>query len=149
MSNLRTIYTALANVPVALNGSVVTALDVDKLPETVAAANLPLRLIMPLGTRPDARAMTFESLNGVSTAEWRITDLFLLQTTAQRKLEQVAPDLANYMAAYVTALSKARALAGALIENVSVTAGVYVYPAQSNATYFGVEATVTVREIVR
>lgn len=150
-SRLVDIFEALAEMPVAVNGAVVNVYGLDTLPNSVAAAALPARLLLPLGTRSEGRSVSFATFgqNGVVVPQWRITDVLLYKPTAQgRGLNDVAPDLIAYMAAYVDALRATRTLAGATIVDAGLEPGVWTYPVGGSKDYYGVEATLTLKEIV-
>lgn len=147
MSDLKAVYDALAAVPVALAGRVVTVRNVDALPASVAAADVPLRLLMPLGTRPGATAVSEVALTGIATAQWRLTDLLLLRPAQAGKLEEAAALLVEYQSAYVTALMRARMLNRCPILGIAIDCGVGPYPMAGGVDWYGAQATVTVQEV--
>lgn len=149
MSALLDIYAALAAMPVPVNGVVVPVRKVTELPESIPAAACPVRLLMPLGTRPGAPAIASITLQGASTAEWRMADLLLLRPAQAGRLEQAAAMLVQYMEDYAKALAKQRALNGAFIQSAALEAGVFTYPAGGAAQWYGVEASLSVREYWR
>jgi hypothetical protein len=149
MSALLAIYAALAAMPVEIDGVAVPVLNVTQLPESVAAGRTPVRLLMPLGTRPGATSIAALALGGAAQAEWRIADLLLLRPAQAGRLEQAAAALVQYMQDYAVALNSTRALAGAFIQGAALEAGVFTYPAGGTAQWFGVEASLTVKEVWR
>jgi hypothetical protein len=149
MSDLLSIYTALAAMQVPVNGVIVPVKNVTELPESVAAGSTPIRLLMPLGTRPGATSIAALSFQGAAGGDWRIADLLLLRPAQAGKLETAAALLVRYMSDYAGALNRQRALAGAFIQGASLEAGVFTYPAGGAAQWFGVEAALMVREFWR
>lgn len=150
-SRLADIFAALAALPVNVNGASVPAYGLDALPNSVAAAALPCRLLLPLGTRVEGRSVSFTTVGnaGVVVPQWRITDLLLWKPTAQgRGLNDVAPDLIAYMAAYVDALRSTRRFAGAEVIDAAFEPSVYTYPAGGTKDYWGVEVVLQIKEIV-
>jgi hypothetical protein len=149
MSALLAIYDALAAMQVPVNAVIVPVKKPTELPESVAAASTPIRLLMPMGTRPGSTAIAALTMQGAAGAEWRIADLLLLKPAQAGRLDQAAGVLVQYMQDYASALMRQRALAGAFIQSAGVEAGIFEYPAQSNVKWFGVEATLTVKEFWR
>lgn len=149
MSELLAIYDALAAVQVPVDGAIVRVKNVTELPESVAAADCPVRLLMPWGERTGTSAMSVISLGGMSQAEWQIVDLLLLRPAQADKLKTAAAAVVRYMRDYSIALARTRTLAGAVILNpVKLTSGVGEYP-KGGPAWFGVEASLTVRETWR
>ena len=146
-SNLLAIYDALALVQVPVNGVIVPVKNVTGLPATVASGDVPIRLLMPLGTRPGSNAVSEITLMGMASSDWRITDMLLLKPAQAGKLDDVAPLMVRYMADYATALMRTRALAGAPIVGFSMDAGVGPYP--EGTQWYGVNVTLTVKETWR
>lgn len=149
MSALLSIYDALAAMQVPVAGVIVPVKRVTELPESVAAGSTPLRLLMPLGTRPGATSLAALTLQGAAGAEWGIADLLLLRPSSAGRLEQAAALLVQYMQDYAGALARQKALAGAFIQSARLEAGVFKYPAGGSAEWYGVEASLTVKEYWR
>ena len=148
-SNLTGIYAALAAMDVGLNGAIVPVRNYDELPASVAAADTPLRLLMPLSSRPGSPGIEPVAFGGIATAQWRITDLLLLRPQQAGRPEQAAADIVAYMAAYTGAVLRTRALANCLIESYTFDSGVFTYPAGGTASWFGVDVTLVVKESFR
>jgi hypothetical protein len=129
-----------------------TVYNLDSLPAQVSTAQLPCRLLLPLG-QGESGSDNAQVLDGSGIrCVWRITDLFLLETMArERGLYVHAPVMMRYVAAYAEALSnKYRLIHGraTLIDTLStsITPGIYEYPAGSDAWFFGVKADITIEE---
>lgn len=148
-SNLTGIYDALAALEVPVNGAVVPVRNVDELPESVAAADCPIRLLMPWGERSGQNAVSFVTLQGVGTAEWALVDLLLLRPAQAGRLETASAAVVRYMQDYASAINRARALAGAPVTSLKIAAGVGTYPAGGSQQWFGVEVTLAIRETWR
>lgn len=151
MSDLVNIYDALAAMPVTIEGAVVTAYAPRNMPASVPTGNLPVRILLPLGTRSGANAVSQQSMarqNVTVTCEWRCVDLFLYKPGSQGRVSDNAGALVQYQAAYVDAIKYYHHLTKtALIEAVAMDVGIYEYPAGSKEQYFGVQVTVTIKEI--
>lgn len=148
-SNLLAIYAALAAVQVPISGAIVPVRNVDDLPESVAAGDCPVRLLMPWAERTGVNSATPVTFTDIALADWTIVDLLLLRPAQAGKLETASAGVVQYMADYVSALNRTRALAGAFVTSLRMSTGLGIYPAGGSATWFGVEVTLTVREIWR
>ncbi len=158
MSDLRLIYQAVAAMPVGAAGVVPRTQDgtayayaFDQLPK-VSTAIAPCRLLLPFGTKTEAKAIMPVTFGGRMLAEWKLTDLLLWAPTAQGTLADHAAALIEYLENYVGALEtlKARLAVngrGGVVESLTMEPGVFTYPASATGSeYFGVEVTLSVKE---
>ncbi|MCC6615935.1 MAG: hypothetical protein IT320_20865 [Anaerolineae bacterium] len=150
MSDLSGIYDALEAMDVTLNAAVVPVFNYDELPDSIQTAQLPCRLLHPLGEQPLGSVTPF-TLSGTSLQfGWTIFDLFLLRPVGQGiGLVDAAPDLVAYMGAYAAALKTHIKLVG---HTVTITGGafdpaLYAYPRGGAAIYFGVMVTLRMTEL--
>ena len=150
-SRIDEIFAALAQVPVAFNNAVVTTFNIDELPESVDNRHTPCRLLIPLGTRAEARSITPITINGeVATIAWRATDLFLMKPVGLTGgIAAEAPNLVAYMQAYVNAMQMVgfRLLSSAQIENMAFEPTITPFPTSGNTQFFAIEVSLTIKEI--
>ncbi len=148
---LRDVYDALAAVSLTVGGKAVTVFNVDSLPESVTTADLPCRLLLPLEPREGENFVYAGIQGGLVTVTWVITDLLLVRPLAQGEgLHTVAPDLVAYAQAYLEALKPLRKLTTtAVLREISISTGVFEYPARSGNLYFGARADVMVGDEIR
>lgn len=160
MSNIRNLFTYLADLPVTFKdeaGSMVTptGYDLPELKKHWERPDMPCRLILPMEEYNAVSAGVFEPMNaGTSTGGemgWNVVDLMLYQKTGQtRGLQDVLPDLVSYMGAYVHAiLGNNQPVPGFRMQSVAPNAGVYEFPVGSGQTYYGVEAQVSYIELLQ
>lgn len=153
MSLIRSIYTALAALPlsVTIDGSpvVATAYGLDELPGAVEDVMLPCRLLSPLRDgQAGARLVAFTSAPGNRTADWTISDVLLWQRVPQGAgPEQPAPALVDYCAAYIDALP-IRSGGRWSVTGLDIRSEIIEWPLLSGVVYDGVRAVVTAREIL-
>lgn len=151
MSVLRTtIYPAIGNMVVTLNAATVTAYNLDALPNSIQTAHLPCRLLLPtnqMQTGRNAQPVTFGT-NGVWSVVWNVVDLVLLETAGQtRGLLDVAGDIVEYEAAYLSSLSALAIGNSITVEGAQLDPGVFEYPTGGGVFFFGVQVTVNVKEL--
>lgn len=145
------IFAALADIPVVFNGAVVDTYNIDELPESIYDDDTPCRLLIPLGTRAEARSITPVVVSGkVASISWRITDLFLMKVAGKTEgLATEAPKLLAYMKAHFDAVQEAnfRLTRHALVENITYEPTITPFPADGDVVFFAVEVSVFPKEI--
>lgn len=129
-----------------------TVYDLDEIPASIQTAQLPCRILLPIG-QGQGGSPNVEILRGAGVkAQWQITDLFLLEAAARDAgLYVQAPVLMRYVVAYTEALGiKFQFIHGAntnsLTISASVTPGMYEFPSGSGAWFYGVKADITIEE---
>lgn len=102
-----------------------------------------------MGQRSDVEARWLTA-GGNMAATWRVTDLMLWEPIAQGKgLADHEPALVAYEAGYLTMIQSRRSITTACtVEDVTMQPGIYEWPLGSGAQFFGVECTLTVREVI-
>lgn len=132
-----------------------TGLSLSTLPSSTPSTELPLRLLSLVrpGASGNVSGATFgfgASGAGACTVEWRVSDLLLLAGVAEGfGLQDFEPALADYMSHYIDMVKRERgAVTNMTITSVQLTPGVVEWPAESGERYFGVEAVLTVKELV-
>ena len=157
-STLTEIYSALDAMAVTYldkdNASATaTCFNLSELPASLQTAHLPCRLLLPLGQGASGSPNLQLGPGPEITAQWQITDLFLLETAARSEgLYIQAPVLMRYVKAYADAIAlKWQFLyqwqSEALTSAVSIVPGVYEYPAGGGTYFFGVKCDIQVTEI--
>lgn len=155
MSQLTTIFSALAATTITVGITSITALNGATLPDSVESAQLPIRLILPVGGKASgtvATPRTFKTSateGGVLVVDWTISDLLLWRALgAGIGLTDLAPDLIAYMAAYMAVVAPLRTSRWSLTGITFPVIGGLEWPASSDRWYSGVQASLTIREII-
>lgn len=140
---------ASASVSVSTTGGTVTGLTGSTLRQSLPSANLPVRVLSTLNQRADTSA-TFKTMARNMLATWRVTDLMLWAAiNADRGIMEHEPDLLAYMVGYITMVQANRTIAtNCTIQDVSMQAGLYEWPQGSGQTFYGVECTLTISEVI-
>jgi hypothetical protein len=159
-SAISAIYTAVESMTVLVGSDTPTVYGLTGIPNTVASANLPCRILLDLANAGEGQSMNFFTINsgisggGAQYIDWQIDDLMLLLPLAQGiGNKQVSSNLIAYCGAYIDACRTNRGLVNtstneANITNLRVAPGVYNYPNGSDTFYWGVRAELTIREII-
>lgn len=151
MSAVQTVYANVAAMTVSVGGVTPAVKSLAQLPNSIATADLPMRLLLPTGQGAgDARGISIIDASGNVQVNWAVTDLMLWRPCAQGLgLRDVASDLITYIGAYVDALRTNMSIApGCQINGANVQPGQYEYPQGSGNWYFGVQATLEVVEFL-
>ncbi len=152
MSNIRAITSALAALIVtytneALVSVTPTAYDINAVPPSVPAANLPVRL---LGTTRGGSGATFSPFTaGVSDGrvEHDISELCLLEAVGLSRVQDEWCDTMRYMDALLAKLQASRSIyTRCEITSVNAQRGVYEWPSQSNEFFYGCQTSITILE---
>lgn len=158
-------YSILPNIYAQLASMIVSYVDkngqdvqpgvkgLGEIPASVQTAQLPLRILLPIGQGQGGTA-NLEIMHSPNVkANWVITDLFLLETAAQDEgLYRQAPVLMRYVVAYSEALGPHfQILSGASVESFTISASVVPsmleYPQGSGVWFYGVKCDLQVEEI--
>lgn len=153
MSVITQVYNALSEVAVTTTGGVTpTVFDLDELPQSVSTAQLPCRLLLPVGNEPgEGREGTFIAVGTSMVIIWTINDLMLWQPINQGTgLKEFAPELVDYAGKYIDAMRTFGKCpyANTTLESVSISPGVYEWPASSGNNYAGVKCQLQIREVL-
>ena len=153
MSVILSIYDAIAAISVTVSGTTPTVYDLDELKDSYKSADLPARLLLPVGVDApaDAREGQFIALGSTTRTRWRITDLMLWKMAGRpgTGLDAVAEDLVAYAGAYVEALRSNRGLglSTVVIDAWQATPMVVEWPDGSGNAFFAVKCYVDVIEV--
>lgn len=148
MSGLAEIYAAVAATAVSVAGKTPVVFDHDALPAAVNTAQLPCRVLLPVG-RLDGLAEPL-ALGGGRVIRWRLTDLLLLAAVGQgRDIGEHSAALVAYCEAYAVALGGGLEVIGGRVSvtRIEFEMGVYAYPPEHGTRFYGVACTLTVEEI--
>lgn len=125
-----------------------TVYSQETFPGSLETAHMPARVLMPPTAVIDIEA------GGNQQAQWQITDLALLDAAGQGQgPKSHMPAQLRYSAAYQDAIGKLwQMTSGLASENyavsVAVSVGVFEFPAQSGAWWFGVSNALTITELI-
>jgi len=158
MSQIRTIYSNLAGQAVTFTtelGQAVTvaARDLDELPVSVAAANAPLRLVLPYSTDTEGRDGAFASLDSIGRMDWYMVDLLLWKPGQLASgIAESAADLVRYQGAYAEMLRSMRTM-GVVTSDVELIdwrmrPGLYDWPIGGNTWWQGCMVILHVLEVM-
>jgi hypothetical protein len=152
MSNqINAIFSALEAMSVQVDGNAPAVYGLTGLPNTVASANLPARILEIMDNAAEMSAGTHRTLSSTPgmAINWVLTDLLLYLPTAQGQgLVQVASSLVTYCGKYIDAIQVNEALiATASVIGLKVVPGRFEYPSDSGTFYFGAVATLTIKEL--
>ena len=149
-SKIDAIYDALAAVAITLDSKTIAVKDADELPNSVAAANLPVRLLTPLeafGDNAGVRSSIIGTTAGSqpTVAFWTILDLMLWAPVVSNVgVKAHGKIMVNYCAAYLDAM---KLIANSYnLVSVSVAPSIIRYPEGSNRWFYGARATIEIKE---
>ena len=151
MSTIRAIYAHLAQQPIAVDGVTPAAFDLAQLPSYVDSAMLPCRLLTPMNPRSEAREFGFTALGKLAKVTWHLTDLLLWREAATGiGLEDIAPLLIDYVAAYMAMLRQHRSMGQTQAHLISArfTYGTFEWPDQSTHIFDGVSCELDIEEVL-
>jgi len=152
MSVISDIYTALAALTVTTtSGKTPEVYNLSALLEKVETANLPCRLLLPIGDNPgEGREGQFIAIGTSMTITWQLNDLMLWQASEQGLgLRQFAPELVDYCGKYIDAMRTFKCpVANTTLESVYMVPGEYEWPRAGNKFYAGVLCQLQIREVL-
>ncbi len=154
------IYTAIENLTILVDSKTPEVFGLTGLPNTVASAMLPCRILLDLANAGEGQNMEFVTINsgisggGSQVIEHQISDLMLLLPLGQGQgNRQVGVALVTYYGAYIDAVRANRTLVDtptndANIAGLRCSPGVYEYPVGSGTFYWGCMTNLTIKEII-
>ena len=150
MSAIIPIFNAIAAKPVTVNSITPTVYGLGVLPDAVSPAQLPCRLLLPIGSKTAVTAGQFLGFGTAVTINWRVTDLMLWATAvAGAGIHDYAQTLVQYAGVYVDMLRTIRAPAPITrLTNWQILPGRFQYPLNSGRWFFGVECTIDLQELL-
>lgn len=155
-SQISAIYTAFENMTITVSSVTPRVYGLTGLPNSIAAADLPARVLLDLANAAEGQSMEFFTVNsgigggGAQYVDWQMNDLLLWMPEAHgRGVKDVATALIAYCGKYIDTVRNSRNIvSSASFTGLRVSPGVYEYPAGSGQMYWGVMATSTIREII-
>ena len=147
--NLTGIYAVLAAWAFTVDSVSVTCRYGATLKGSVAAADCPVRLLLPVNTGLEGDNIRPVTFGSAGEAVWVLDDLLLIKPATQsRGLEDVAPLLVQYVQDYTNKIvtSGKNVTARAFVESADIATGIYEWPSGSEVAYYGARASLTIRE---
>lgn len=153
MSAIRGLYAYLASIQIEFTSETgqsvsVGALDLHQLGNSVQSADMPKRLLLPVGNQ-SANESQF-AICGNSEVEWVVCDLMLWRPVAQGiGLIDVAADLVRYTGAYADKLKTIRCSIppNVMLKNVRIDApDIHDFAVGAESQAFGVKVWLTFAE---
>lgn len=151
MSAILDIYAALAAKTVTADSKTPTVYSLASLPSSVETAQLPCRLLLPVGDNSnEGRDIGFIAIGTTATVNWQVKDLLLWQSTGQGiGLSGFASQLVEYAGAYVDMIrSFKQPSTYSNLESVNILPGIFEYPSAGGIFYAGVMCTLTIHEVL-
>lgn len=145
------IYNHFDALSVTVGGVTPRVYDMDELPNRIERAQLPARLLFPVGA-PLSSGPThgrYVTLDSIGRMAWRVRDLCLWRALGQGVgFRTIMPTLIDYSGKYSDALVAQRGILDnqAYIDTWQIVPTVIEWPDGSGAWYFAVDAVVDVIE---
>lgn len=152
MSSIRSISNALAALTVSYTaeagGTVtLTNYDIDELPTSVAAANLPVRLIGTQRGDSNASYNAITAGTGSTKVDHSISELALIELVGLSRMQDEWCDAMRYMDALTVTLQSNRSIfTKCEITSASSSRSVFEYPLGSGEYFYGCLTNVNVTE---
>jgi len=153
-SNLRAITDAVANLSVTYTneagGSVTpTAKDINQVPSSVPAADVPIRLLGVTREGGNTDSMTFTAVETNVEYMHTVTELALIENVGLSRLSDELPDQQRYSDAILGALASNRGIYTNcdIIDPTNATRDVIEFPPGSGEQWYSVLTEITVREL--
>lgn len=150
-SRLREVYKSIEEATIQVGTTVVRCRGLDNLDTKVNKANLPLRLLLPVGATASGRNLIINTADGSGRSGlWTIPDLMLWALSVSGQgLEDYAGVLVDYCVEYErTMLSRRTDHLGWIHNNLAIDTGMFEWPLGSDTWYYGVRALHTVTELI-
>ncbi len=150
MSDIVPVYDAIAAVSVS---PVTVVKNLDALPASPSAAELPMRLLLPFGAGDNEGNMAeYMDMGRNAWVDWKIVDLCLYRPVGQGEgIHTIALPLVRYAGAFITAFIAHRYLSDSPhfeVTGKTAKPGIIEYPSGSGIFYHGCLCTLTVRESI-
>jgi hypothetical protein len=147
-TSISAIYSAVASLAPKVNSKTIKVYPLTALPNSVPSSALPARLLLPVGAGEGGSTnVTLLEDDNHALVSWTISDLLLYKPVAQGVgLSEVGDVLVDYCEDYLKSLVDARLGYG--LSSVTVTPGLYQYPAGSGNEYYGALVTLSVLDLI-
>jgi len=152
-SNLRAITDAIANLSVSYTneagGSVTpTAKDINQVPSSVPAADVPIRLVGITTEGGNSDSMLFDAVDTNVEYTHTVTELCLVESVGLSRLSDELPDQQRYSDAILGTLVSNRGIyTNSDIQAAAATRTVIEFPPGSEEWWYSVLTEITVREL--
>lgn len=145
--SLGNILTAVESMAVS---GISTVIYTTSLKDTIDIADIPIRIINPIGFASGrTRITTLGGAGHVMATQWTVTDIALLRPAAMGiGLADIADTIEDYLQDYHTALRGLTSSTWTLSE-ASVTASILEWPQASGKFYDAVTAVLTISDIIQ
>lgn len=150
-SDILTIYSGLEDVNLMIKRKQVRCYGLNELPQQISSAQLPCRLLLPLGQiAAEGREGQFISIGKTLKIDWTVSDLFLMQTSEQGTgLASFGPGLVEYCGLYADAIRAFRnPTNNCTLTSVSLIPGMYEWPRGSGSWFVGVMSNLIITEVL-
>ena len=152
-SNLRAITDAITNLSVSYTneaGDTVTptAKDINQIPVSMGAADLPVRLIGVTSEGGNTDDMVFDAVTTNAEFTHTVTELALIESVGlSRKMDEL-PDQQRYSDAILSKLKDSRDIyTNCDITGATATRTIIEFPGGTDEFYYAVVTIITVREL--
>lgn len=149
-TQIRSIFSSLASWELYIAQERVKSPYLLQLEDNPFDGLCPYRILSPALNRSEGE-LSGQTLGNSFEVKWTIDDLLLFRSTlAVPSFSDVVVHLMDYMVAYAEKwVTSRRITPQSFIESVKpFTAGIFEYPAKSETLYYGVLATLVIRENV-
>lgn len=151
-SHISDIYAALQALSVTMSdGTIPRAYGLAELPESINTAQLPCRLLLPVGNEPgEGREGSFIAIGTGMTIVWQVSDLMLWQASEQGLgLREFAPKIVEYAGKYLDAMRGFKCpYQDSSLDGVTIVPGEYEWPRGSGHFFSGVSCQLQIKEVV-
>jgi hypothetical protein len=148
-SNLPSIVAAIKALALSYNGKNTGTRSGETINNTAEIADLPVRIFSALGTMGGQAVRRTFGAGSVLSMRWEITDILLGQRLElSRGIKDQSAALIQYAADYAEAIRSLSA-GNYTLDDLAIRPGTVEWPQGSGTYFYGVECTVTVKEIVQ
>lgn len=151
-SAIEDIYDALAETSITVNGKKVSVRNADELPNSVASAILPLRMLTVINTNGTELRMRSDTIGGYGYSQptvvfWQMSDVLLWRKVASDVgIKAHGKELAAYAAQYIDMLEAFVALNHYQVTSLDARAQPYNYPEGSSDWFYAFVMTLEIKE---
>lgn len=152
MANIRAITSALAALSVTYTNEATasitpTAYDINAVPPSVPAANLPVRLLGTTRGNSDATFMPLTAGVGDGVVEHSVSELCLIEAVGLSRMQDEWCDTMRYVDALLVVLQANRTIyTRSEIKSANASRGVYEWPNNSGELFYGCQTLITISE---
>jgi hypothetical protein len=151
-SAIASIYDALAATSITVNSTSVAVKDADELPNSVPAANLPVRLLTVMNTNGTELNVRSDTIGGdgysmPTIVFWRMADVMLWRKIGTDiGVKAHSKEIVSYAAEYIDMLRTFVASNGYQVTLMDASALPYNYPEGSDDWFYAFVVTLEIKE---